>query len=181
MTEDELVGWHNLLDGHEFEQAPGVGGGQGLLLCDAMQGVNESRICLSDWSALDDSGVVQTWSWYSSLFILVRAFLGLLVAQLGKNLPAVWETWVRSLGWEDALEESMATHSSILAWRMPWLEEPGGLQSVGSQRVRHGWATSTFTLLMRLTAHWKPNPLPSWAQLVLTSSCFLVFAASSYT
>ena len=45
--------------------------------------------------------------------------------------------WVQSLGWEDFLEEEMATHSSILAWRIPWTEEPGGLQSMGSQRVRH--------------------------------------------
>ena len=57
-----------------------------------------------------------------------------------KNLPAVRETWVRSLGWEDPLEEGMATHSSILAWRIPWTEEPGGLQSMGSQRVGHNWA-----------------------------------------
>ena len=56
-----------------------------------------------------------------------------LVAQLVKNLPAVKETWVRSLGQEDALEKEMATHSSILAWRIPWTEEPGGLQSMGSQ------------------------------------------------
>ena len=56
-----------------------------------------------------------------------------LVAQTVKHLPAMWETWVRSLGWEDPLEEGMATHSSILAWRIPWTEEPGGLQSVGSQ------------------------------------------------
>ena len=55
-----------------------------------------------------------------------------LVAQLVKNLPAMWETWVRSLGWEDPLEKEMATHSSILAWRIPWTEEPGGLQSMGS-------------------------------------------------
>jgi len=47
------------------------------------------------------------------------------VAQLVKNPPAMWETWVRSLGWEDLLEEGMATHSSILAWRIPWREEPG--------------------------------------------------------
>ena len=59
-----------------------------------------------------------------------------LVAQLLKNLPAMWETWVRSLGWEDPLEEEMATHSCILVWRIPWTEEPGGLQSTGSQRVR---------------------------------------------
>ena len=66
------------------------------------------------------------------------AFTGAsLVAQMVKNLPAMWETWVLSLGWEDPLEEGMAIHSSILAWRTPWTEEPGGLQSMGSQRVRH--------------------------------------------
>ena len=62
------------------------------------------------------------------------------MAQLLKNLPAMQEpqeTRVQSLGWEDPLEEGMATHSSILAWRIPWIEEPGGLQSMGSQRVRH--------------------------------------------
>ena len=52
------------------------------------------------------------------------------------------DTWVWSLGWEDTLEKEMATHSSILAWRIPWTEEPGRLQSTGSQRVRHDWATS---------------------------------------
>ena len=59
-----------------------------------------------------------------------------------KCLPAMRETWVRSLGWEDPLEKEMATHSSILAWRIPWTEEPDGLQSMGSQRVGHNWATS---------------------------------------
>ena len=60
-----------------------------------------------------------------------------LMAQLVKNLPAMQEIQVRSLGWEDLLEKEMATHSSILAWRIPWTEDPGGLQSMGSQRVRH--------------------------------------------
>ena len=54
------------------------------------------------------------------------------------------ETWVQSLGWEDPLEKGMSTHSSILAWRIPWTEEPGRLQSMGSQRVGHNWATNTF-------------------------------------
>ena len=58
-----------------------------------------------------------------------------LVAQLVKSLPAMQETWVPLLTSEDWLEEGMATHSSILAWRIPWTEEPGGLQSIGSQRV----------------------------------------------
>ena len=58
-----------------------------------------------------------------------------------KNLHAVQETWVQSLGQEDPLEQEMATHPSILAWRIPWTEEPGGLQSMGSQRVRHDLVT----------------------------------------
>ena len=57
------------------------------------------------------------------------------MAQMVKNLPAVWETWVRSLGWEDSLEEGMATHSSVLIWRIPWSEEPSGLQSMESQSL----------------------------------------------
>ena len=60
------------------------------------------------------------------------------------NLPAMRETQVPSLGWDDPLEPSMATHSSILAWRIPWTEEPGGLQSMGSQRVGHGLASKYF-------------------------------------
>ena len=66
--------------------------------------------------------------------ITVRASL---VAQSVKNLPAVQETQVQFLGWEDPLEKEMATHSSILAWKIAWTEEPGGLQSMGSQRVGH--------------------------------------------
>ena len=54
-----------------------------------------------------------------------------------KNLPAMQETRFQSLGWEDPLEKGMATHSSILAWRIPWTEKPGGLQSMGSQNIRH--------------------------------------------
>ena len=67
---------------------------------------------------------------------------GLLVAQTVKRLPAVQETRVRSLGWEDPLEKEMATHSSTLAWKIPWTEEPCRLQSMASQRVGHDWATS---------------------------------------
>ena len=54
-----------------------------------------------------------------------------------KHLPAIWETQVRSLGWKDPLEKEMATHSSTLGWKIPWIEEPGRLQSMGLQRVRH--------------------------------------------
>ena len=63
-------------------------------------------------------------------------------AQRLRHLPAMWETQVQSLGWEDPLEKEMATHSSILTWRIPWMKQPGRLQSTGSQRVGHYWATS---------------------------------------
>ena len=63
-----------------------------------------------------------------------------------KNLPVMRETWVQSLCEEDPQEKGMVTHSSILAWRIPWTEEPGGLQSMGSQGVRHNWANNTFTI-----------------------------------
>ena len=59
-----------------------------------------------------------------------------------KKLPAMQETWVTSLGQEDPLEKEMGTHSSILAWEIPWMEEPGGLRSLGSQRVKHNWVTN---------------------------------------
>ena len=59
------------------------------------------------------------------------------MAQTVKNPPAMQKTWIRSLNWEDPLEEGMVTHSSILAWIIPWTEEPGGLQSMGSQKARH--------------------------------------------
>ena len=71
-------------------------------------------------------------------FLLIIPKRASLVAQLVKNLPAVQETWVRSLGWEDPLEKEMANHSSILAWKISWTEEPERLQSMGSQRVGHG-------------------------------------------
>ena len=60
-----------------------------------------------------------------------------LVAQTVKRLPAMQGAWVQSLGWEDTLEKEMATHSTTLAWKIPWMEEPGRPQSMGSQRVRH--------------------------------------------
>ena len=72
------------------------------------------------------------------------------MAQRLKRLPAMRETWARSPSWEDPLEKEMATHSSILAWRIPWMEEPGGLQSMGLQRVGHDWATSLSLSLSNL-------------------------------
>ena len=79
-----------------------------------------------------------------------------LVAQTVKNLPVMWETQVQSLGWEDPLEKGMATHSSILAWRILWTEEPVWLLSTGLQRVIHDLVTDTFTLFHFL--RWKDFP-----------------------
>ena len=76
------------------------------------------------------------------------------LAQSVKSLPAMQETWVWSLGREDALEKKMATHSSILAWRIPWTEEPGGLQSMGSQRVGHDWVTNFHFFTFPSLVYW---------------------------
>ena len=70
-----------------------------------------------------------------------------MVTQMVKNLPAVQETWVQSLGWEDTLEKEMAIHSSSPTWEIPWTEEPGMLQSMRLQRVGHNWAFNTFTFM----------------------------------
>ena len=69
--------------------------------------------------------------------MFLTAFIASLMAQMVKHLPAMHETWVRFLGREDPLEKEMATHSSTLAWKIPWMDESGRLQSLGSQRVRH--------------------------------------------
>ena len=74
-------------------------------------------------------------------FVVVVVWASL-VAQTVKRLPAMWETWVQSLGQEDPLEKEMATHPSTIAWKIPWTEEPGRVQSMGSQRVGHDRATS---------------------------------------
>ena len=74
------------------------------------------------------------------------------MTQMVKNLPAMQETWIRSMGQEDPLEEQMETHSGILAWRIPWTEESDGLQSTGSQRVRQDRVTFT-SLSLGLTMH----------------------------
>ena len=77
-----------------------------------------------------------------------------------KHLPAMQETqeiWVRSLGWEVPLEEGMVSHSSVLAWRIPWTEEPDGLQSMGSQRVRHDWKNLACTHIQYSMVWIQPN------------------------
>ena len=71
--------------------------------------------------------------------MILHLFMASLAAQMIKNLPALWETWVQFLGQEDPLEKEMAAHSSILAWRIPWTEEPDKLQSMGSQESDTTW------------------------------------------
>ena len=94
--------------------------------------------------ACDSSRELDTWVIHNK-YLLSNLQWTSLVAQMVKNLPGMRETWVQSLGQEDTLEKRMATHSSILTWRISWTEEPGRLQSVGSQRVRHDWATNNLT------------------------------------
>ena len=103
----------------------------------AIHGVAKSRTQLSDWTELK----VYKW-WFDIHTHGVRSSL---VAQTVKNMSAMRETQVQSLGWEDPMEKGMATHARILAWEIPWTEEPGGWQSIRSQRVRHDWVTNTFT------------------------------------
>ena len=79
---------------------------------------------------------------FCSTVLWVSVFGWSLQAQTVKHLPTTRETRVRSLGWEYPQEKEIATHSSTLAWKIPWMEEPGRLQSMGSQRIRHDWATS---------------------------------------
>ena len=84
------------------------------------------------------------------IHIHIMYSMGFPRGSLVKNLPANLETLLRSLGWEDPLEEGMATHSSTLAWRIPWTEKPGGLQSMGLQRIGHGWAANTSCMPLSL-------------------------------
>ena len=93
---------------------------------------------------------------------LVPPSVASLVAQMVKRLPAKQETRVQSLRWEDPLEKEMAIHSSTLAWRIPWTEDPGRLQSMGLQRVGHDWAT--FLSLFLIGLYWKARTIRSeWA------------------
>ena len=123
-----------------------------------------SQTCLSDWTTPTTKPFhLELWphetrdSWIKILAVIWQSSL---VAQMVKNPPAMQETWVQSLDQEDPLEKEMATHSSIHAWKIPWTEQPGGLQSMRSQSVEHDWVTNTFTSLsdLSLTLHnWQPH------------------------
>ena len=91
-------------------------------------------------------------------------FMPIYTAQMVNCLPIMRETRVQSLGREDPLEKEMATHSSIHAWKIPWTEEPGGLQCMGSQRVGHNWATSLFFITGSLCL------------LIISLTCLIAFS-----
>ena len=100
----------------------------------------------SEYSSIHRGLVRESWLTKTLLHnehyeVLVKYWTSL-VAQMVKGLSTMWETWVQSLGWEDPLEKEMAIHSRAIAWKIPWTEEPGRLQPMGSQRVEHDWATS---------------------------------------
>ena len=95
------------------------------------------------------------------------------MTQTVKNLPAMWETWVQSLGQEDPLQKGMAIHSSILIWRIPGTEEPDGLQSMGSQRVGHNWATNTNKAHKALGTVSGTKETPDVQQLLITTVTLL--------
>ena len=106
-----------------------------------------------------------------------------LVAQTVKRLPTMWETRVWSLGREDPLEKEMATHSGVLAWKIPWTEETGRLQSMGSQRIGHNWATSPHLLLGRKAVTNLGRILKSRDMTLLTKVCLvkaMVFSVVRY-
>ena len=102
---------------------------------------NVAAWSLSQTHFLSSAGLVNWWLLYSQRKRWIK-----MSEETKKSRwlpwPTMRETWVRSLGWEDSLEKEMAIHSSTLAWKIPWTEEPGRLPSMGSQRVRHDWATS---------------------------------------
>ena len=105
------------------------------------------------------------WGWFKAnedtFYFLMPFSLSLwtsLVAQMVKRLSTMWETWVRSLGREDSLEKEMAIHFSTIAWKIPWTEEPGRLQSMGLQRVGHDWAIFTASLCGERISHFLQAP-----------------------
>ena len=110
------------------------------------------------WSGANTLRCVQWAGWVVGFELSLPKKGASLVAQMIKNLPAILETQVQSLGWEDPLEKGMATHSSILGWRIPWTEEPGRLQSMGSQRVGHDWATNTFAFTKKSSLSTEEGP-----------------------
>ena len=118
------------------------------------------EISYCPWGALTLTSFLFQHRWSCRNKNLVHWVTTSLVAHMVKNLPATWEIWVRSLCWEDPLEEGMATHSSTPAWRIPWTEASGRLQSLGLQRVGHDWA------IKHTSVHWVTGWILDWCDLM---------------
>ena len=117
---------------------------------------------------------------FLELFLHSSPVASLVVAQRVKRLPAMQETWVWSLGQEDPLEKEMANHSSTFAWKIPWMEKPSRLQSMGSQRVGHDWVTSlSLFLSFSPVAYWAPTDLGSSSFTILSFCLFILFMGFS--
>ena len=139
ITKDEMVAWHHHFNGHEFEQALGLDVGQGSLVCCSPWGCKEVDTNeRPNWLITD-----KDFKFYP--YISRRGFPG---GSVVKNLPAMQEMQIRSLVQEDPVEQEMANHSNSLAWKIPWKEEPGGLQSMG-----YSWIFSAHFYLIKL-CHW---------------------------
>ena len=118
--------------------------------------------------------------WVSKLFGKFQqhsVYRSSLVAQIVKNLSAMQETKVQSLGW-DTLQKGMLTHSTVLAWRIPWTQEPGGLQPMGSQRVRHDWATHTHTHTINHESSQSDVLNAAWTLRILTTIFLHVYPST---
>ena len=139
-----MVGWHHQLDGHESERTLGVGDGQGGLACCDSWGHKESDMTERlNWTELKVKQAIKPGKKHGEtinecILLSERCFPGGLVV---KSPFVKRETWVWFLGQENSLEKEPATHFSILAWEIPWIEELGRLQSMGLQRVAHNLAT----------------------------------------
>ena len=118
-----------------------------------------------EWVAISFSSA---WKWkvkvksLSRVQLLVTPWTTAYQTPPSMGFPAIWNTWVQFLGWEDPLGKGMASHSNILAWRNPWTEESGSLQSMRSQKVRYDWVTSTFTFIFSPTKGVKLTHIRSW-------------------
>ena len=145
---------------HVFDSMGSINVIQGTSMCNWLPAIHSSLVLGSRFPpshCVDPPGVVlwryrvRGFIWYE--YIPQNILWASLVAQAVKNLPAMEEMWVQFLGREDPLEKGMAIHSSILAWEISWMEEPGRLQSMGPQRVGYDWASSTYTYI-HIPQHW---------------------------
>ena len=136
--------------------------------------MDSEDLCFSKWLYIVRCSLFTDWLFYLFPSLNIRTSL---VSQTVKHLSATRETQVRSLGREDLLEKEMAIHSSTITWKIPWTEEPGRLQSMGSQRVRHDWETCTWALFFNCESK-KLSEKPKATSLLTDSSLWQKGATS---